>query len=319
MQMLALIVDSFRHARDRKLFWVMIGISTLIAVVMACIGMDASGTTILFKWEFPGEVGRAMAAAILVHYIAGIYIGWIGIILALIATAGIFPAFMERGSVDVVLAKPLSRPMLFLGKYAGSMAFVLVQAVYFIGLTFLVVGLRWHYWIWSYFWLIPLLVLVFSYLYAFCALFGVMTRSGLASLLLTILAWFAIWILQTAYSTLVALNAMDAGPNQKGPLVSDKWVRVAEVVRVAVPNTQDIPMIAAKLMEAASSAAFMPEFDNPNMSEQEREQMRAQMDASMAATLELEDVNIVRSIGSSLLFEVAIVLLAMWKFTRRDF
>jgi len=158
LQLRALIVDCFREALDRKLFWVMAGISVLIAAAMACVGMDETGIHFLFgKWNFETDVfapgnprGPALIGTILTYYIGDFYIGWIGIIIALVATAGIFPTLMERGAIDVVLAKPISRPMIFLGKYLGSMVFVALQATIFILLTFLVVGLRWHCWLWAY-------------------------------------------------------------------------------------------------------------------------------------------------------------------------
>ena len=52
MQFWALIVDSFRHTRDRKIFWVMIGISLLIATAMSLISFDEKGITIFFRWHY---------------------------------------------------------------------------------------------------------------------------------------------------------------------------------------------------------------------------------------------------------------------------
>ena len=52
MQFWALIVDSFHEARDRKIFWVLIGITLLVATLMLCIGFKEVRVTILFGlWE----------------------------------------------------------------------------------------------------------------------------------------------------------------------------------------------------------------------------------------------------------------------------
>ena len=72
------------------------------------------------------------------------YIGWIGTILGLISTAGIFPTLIERGHIDWFVARPLSRWKLFFGKFVGSLFFMTVQATFFVLLTFLIVGFRWH-------------------------------------------------------------------------------------------------------------------------------------------------------------------------------
>ena len=60
-------------------------------------------------------------------------------------------------------------------------------------MCFFVIGIRggaWEPWI---FISIPLVLLFFSYLFCFCALMGLFTRSTIASLLLTMLFWFFIF------------------------------------------------------------------------------------------------------------------------------
>jgi ABC-type transport system involved in multi-copper enzyme maturation permease subunit len=325
MQVWALIVDCFRDAVDRKLFWVMIAISAVIAGAMACVGFNDQGVSFLFGvWTIDttdyaqgNELGRAIIGSILVKWIGDMYIGWIAIVLALVGTAGIFPSLIERGAIDVVLAKPMSRVKVFLGKYAGGMVFVALQATVFVLLTFLVVGLRWKQWFPGYLWSIPLIMALFSYVYAFCALFGIMTRSTMTALLLAVVAWVVIWIPQEAYGVLVAIpttqlaEADDAG-EPIGPTIDETWVRAARVVRWLVPKTQDIPLIAGNLIGAATVTEVVfgtepPEVPGPSLKQQ------------VEAEKKLAQVNIVKSIGSSLLFEAVIVLLALWRFSRQDF
>lgn len=317
MQFAALVVDCFREARDRKLFWVMTGISVLIAGGMACISFDEHGLSVLFgMWEIKDPILStqnphlpALIGAILTKYIGDAYIGWIGIILALIATAGVFPTLLQAGTIDVVLSKPMSRPMIFLGKYLGSMVFVTVQAAIFVVLTFLVVGLRWGYWSWAYLWCIPLIVALFSYVFAFSALFGVITRNAMASLLLAILAWIAIFVPQMAHKTLLSLPAM-------GVEVDQKWVRLSVIAKTLVPKTSDITYIAGNLIGAAAASELGP---TPEKRPEKPGLFYPDPQKLAKAEHELSRVNPVTSIGSSLLFEAVIVLIAMWKFTRRDF
>ena len=316
MQVWALIADCFREAIDRKIFWVMIVISLVIAAGMACIGFDEEGMSILFGvWTFevpdyaPGNpLGRALIGSILTKWIADLYIGWIGIVIALVATAGIFPSLIERGAIDVVLSKPMSRAKVFLSKYAGSMVFVALQAAVFVVLTFVVVGLRWHQWYWGYLWCIPLIVVLFSYVYAFVALFAVLTRSTMTALLLGMVAWIVIWIPQSTYGVLVTLSTAppagaDDGNGASGPTIDERWVRTAGLVRSLVPKTQDIPYIAGNLIGASTVTEMLP----------------GALPEQIEAERKLSNVNIAKSIGSSLLFELAIVLIALWRFSRQDF
>lgn len=54
---------------------------------------------------------------------------------------------------------------------------------------------------------IPLVVCFFSYLFSICAFIGMATRSTIAALLLTLLAWFLIFVVNAADTVIVATRA----------------------------------------------------------------------------------------------------------------
>ncbi len=314
MQIWALIQDSFRDAIDRKIFWIMILVSVAIAGAMGCISFDDRGVDVMFgmwqfesaNWSMGGEELRGNVGAIVVHILADLYLGWVGMILALVSTAGMIPAFLERGRVDLVLSKPMSREALFMGKYLGAMVFMLLQATVFVLLSFLVMGFRWGLWLPGYLWLIPLIVLMFSYLYGFSALFGVMTRSATSSLLLTLLAWIVIWTPQKTYEFLVTFEAQ-VDPDRV-------WQKRVETLRWMVPKTQDIAHIAGNLIDASLMTDVIGP-DDETMDEEDR------MSPEMARSAErrLADVNPYLSIGSSLAFECALLGVTLAIFRRRDY
>ena len=311
MQLWALIVDSFRESRDRKIFWVMAAISVLIAGGMSCFGFEPGRVVILFgAWEFETDfftsadgVRADLIAGMVVHVIMDYVLGWVGVTLALIATAGFFPALMERGALEVVLSKPLARWQVFLGKYLGSMVFILVQATLFVLLTFLVMGLRWGAWLPGYLWTIPLAIVLFSYLYCVSVLVAVCLRSTVAAVLLSLGAWVIFFGIQT---TADLFELYPTWQEQRGAY------QAARVARWAVPKTQDITYLAAKWSGAGSSADIMPE---PEMEYEDAELV----DRARDVELRRMAVNPLFTIGSSLLFELVIVLLAMWKFARSDY
>jgi ABC-type transport system involved in multi-copper enzyme maturation permease subunit len=328
VQTWALIVDCFREAIDRKIFWVMIVISVVIAAAMACIGFDEDGMSVLFGvWTVDASdyspespLARGLIGSILTKYIADLYIAWIGIIIALVGTAGIFPSLIERGAIDIVLSKPMSRVKIFLAKYAGSMVFVALQASVFVVLTFLVVGLRWNQWFWAYLWCIPLIVVLFSYIYAFVALFGVVTRSAMTALLLGMVAWIVIWIPQTTYEVMVTFSTQPTEESSQdaegdGSSGDGNWLKRVRFVRSLFPKTTDIAYIAGDLIGASTAIEVLTGGDLAALSEQER----AQIESQIAAERRLTEVHIVKSIGSSLLFEAVIVFIALWRFSRQDF
>jgi len=308
MQFWALIVDSFRESLDRKIFWVLIVISVLVAASMFCIGFAPTHVDLMFgMWEFETdmynpetEIGRGNIASIAV-VIADLVLGWIGLMLMIVATANFFTAFIERGAIDVVLSKPISRAKLFLGKYVASMVFVLLQATVFGVLTFLVMGIRWGTWLPKYLLIIPLLVILFSYLYCISVWAAVTTRSVIAAIFIAMGAWFMFFCVQSAD------DSMELWPTLREQRTLHYTVRT---LRWVFPKTQDIAYLTERWTKAGSAEDLVPE--------------TAQQDKDMMArtrTLEAKRraVNPVHTIGTSLAFEAVIVMLAMWSFSRKDY
>ena len=324
MQFWTLIVDSLRESVDRKIFWVITAITFLVIASMISIGFEEDRISLLFgMWEvdtgvmdpMTGEagfdaktaLGRRNIASIAVG-IADMAIGWVGLTLALIATAGFIPTFLERGAIDVVLSKPMSRPMLFLGKYVGSLAFVLLISVMFVVPSFLVIWLRWGVWMPGYLMLIPLLVLLFSYIYCVTAWAGVVTRSTIASALIGLGAWIAFVSVQQS------ANVVESVPGWR----KTEWLYDStRIARWCVPKTEDVTALASRWAGAGTSEELMGPPDAATLNEladsgfdydsvYELEQKRAAVDAFA-------------TIGSSLAFEAVIVIWAMWIFSRKDY
>jgi hypothetical protein len=125
----------------------------------------------------------------------GFWLGWLSTILALISTAGIFPDFLAGGAIELTLSKPISRLRLFLTKYATGLLFVALQVGAFSVASLIVIGIKTGTWDARILLAVPIVVAYFSYLFCVCALLGLITRSTVASLLLTLLFWFATWAL----------------------------------------------------------------------------------------------------------------------------
>ena len=87
------------------------------------------------------------------------------------------------------------------------------------------------------------------------------------------------------------------------------------VVRRMLPNTRDIPEIAGNLISAATITELLEDPDDPSYTEEKRDGVKQAIEAER----ELGDVNIVKSVGSSLVFEAVILLIAISIFCRKDF
>ncbi len=315
MQFWALIVDSFRESLDRKIFWVLLVVTAVIALIMASVGFDGEHVSFFFGlWSAKTEqynplsdIGRSNLVGFVIYLVASTIIGWIGVILMIIATAGAFPSFVDRGAVDVVLAKPISRARLFLYKYVAGMVFVVLQSTVFFGLTFLVMGLRWGLWVPGYLMSILFLVLLFSYIYCISVLVAIKTRSAVAAILISVFGWALFALVHQAPSIFEEFPTLKERRLLYGTVRVISWIP---------PKTGDFPYLAARWGQAGTSIDAMSFFLTlAPQSETDRAQIER---ARRVEERELTKSQML-SIGSSLLFEAVIVLWAMWTFARKDY
>lgn len=210
----ALLVDAYRDLNSKKLFWLSMVISALIVAVFAAIGFDDKGVSLLW-WnigDFGGTVNSSTIPpgqfykTMFVNFGIGFWLAWGATILAIISTAGLIPSFVQGGAVELVLSKPVARVRLFLTKFVCGLLFSGLQVAVFSTASFLVIGLRGKSWEPAVFLAIPIIVIFYSYLYSICALIGLLTRSTIASLLLTILVWFALFIVNTTDGMLLMVR-----------------------------------------------------------------------------------------------------------------
>lgn len=208
MQTCAILMDACRGLKARKMFWIVLGLSALMVLVFASLGIDETGMKFL-KWTFssspntnhmsPAEFYKSAFTGIGLS----IWLGWIASVLALISTAGIFPSLVSSGSIDLVLSRPIGRLRLFLTQYAAGLLFVVLQASVFCAGSFLLIGIRGGEWELGLFLGIPLVVCLFSYLFSVCVFWGLVTRSTVAALLLTLLFWGFLYAVHTAETGLL--------------------------------------------------------------------------------------------------------------------
>lgn len=307
-----IVCDTINEIRVKKLFWINLVLSLVAVAAMACWSFDEKGVHFLHYsfesdwWSTSHPLFRSTISTIVVNgFLISVYIGWLGTVLGLISTSGIFPSIMEKGAIDCVLARPIPRWQIFLAKYVGSLFFVAVQATFFVILSFLVMGWRWAVWFPGYLWTIPLLIVLFSYVYCMCVVFALWTRSGLTSLLLTLAFWAVIWLPQVGHEVLLTLPELDRWPRLKQAIAVLKW---------AVPNTVEIPRLAERLMDDTDPTEHADRnfFNQPGINKDD-------VVRALEVEKKMKFTPWYYSIGSSLLFEAVVLLLAGWRFSRKDF
>lgn len=212
-----LVLDTFRQSLASRLFWLMLVVSGLCILLCLSVSIDGGGpcrspdgAELLGPDGQPytgarpdqGQLSIAFGAVRLglfrdteaeVHFLHSVLARWVagavGTLLVLIWTAGFLPEFLQPSAASVLLAKPIPRWSLLVGKYLGVVIFVALQAVVFVGGTWVALGVRTGVWLPGYLLAVPLLLLNFSVIYSFSALLAVCTRSTVACVFGSILFW----------------------------------------------------------------------------------------------------------------------------------
>jgi ABC-type transport system involved in multi-copper enzyme maturation permease subunit len=296
-QALAILSDSLRELRSRSLFWVSLGISAVVAIALfGLISFNEEGWRVLWfatnESEFMRE-GAPGASKLMSWMFSGVFVfwwlSWGAIILAVVSTSSILPEFLAGGSIDITLAKPISRVRLFLLKVLGALLFVAVQTTISVLLAYVLLGVKVDLWLHMALLAIPLIVVQFFYLYAVSALVAVVTRSTVACLLVTVVFWVLVSLLQFSSNQMDSMAAqarsmlaqlqeqiddirkaaedenrdlrpMDLGristyelrmePYQQQIGWFEPWQRPLKLVETAVPKTGDVQKIIATLADA---------------------------------------------------------------------
>jgi ABC-type transport system involved in multi-copper enzyme maturation permease subunit len=335
---LTILWDSFQLLRARRLFWVALLISMVVALIYASIGFNERGMSMFFGWkQFDNEflqAGKPEAAAfytmLFTDVIARFWLAWFAVGLALISTANIFPEFLAEGSIGNSLSKPVGRVRLFLLKYLGGLLFVALQVALFTLIVFLALGLRLGEWNFSVFWAVPVITFVFSLVYAVAVFIGVWTRSTLVALLGAVVMWGASLLAQWTENFLYqaahflpeagvqidlqtgeATTGGEAGKNDTMAAAH----RTAKSVAAPLPKTRDCTLYLKRLIRFPERDSLLSgvtfdmllsgEMPDPKLS---------------GAMRKMEDRHTAWYVfGTSAAFELVILTLAGWVFVRRDY
>lgn len=348
MQSWAFLVDAYRELNHRRLFWVSLLLSFLAVAVFAIVGINERGITIL-SWTLQSAqfnstlVGPAtFYKLIFVGLGIKFWLSWIATILALITTAGMIPDLVASGSIDLIVSKPISRTRIFLSKFAGGLLFAALQVTIFTVACFVVLGVRGGVWEPSLFLAIPLVILFYSYLFSFCALVALVTRSTVASLLTTLLFWglcALLWAgsigvtggrianelevksIERALASRIEEEdrtrlETDLAWHRNAQVWWDRAARGFEVTVTILPKTTATVDILERTLVSRADLPSTPDGPDPPVFRSRRVRLR-----EFSAELEkyMETVTPVWVIGTSLGFVAVMLGLSVWIFSRRDY
>jgi len=163
-----------------------------------------------YLWSTLGDelpVSEAQLAEIakeLLTVVVTLLVGYLGMFVALLVTASMVPQMLEPGAVDLLLSKPVSRPLLLLSKFAGGCAFITLNTTFLVVGLWLIAGYRFGVWNSGLLWTIPVFVFVFAIFYSVSTLAAVLWRNPIVSIVVSVAFWavcFSVGLVKTQLDT----------------------------------------------------------------------------------------------------------------------
>lgn len=114
------------------------------------------------------------------------------IFFSLISTASFIPSMLEKGTIDLLISKPISRPMILLSKFIGAVLFVFLSMVFLLGSIWIILSAKSGFWDPTFLISILWITLAFAVMYSIIVLAGLTTQSTIVAILIS---FFLIFVL----------------------------------------------------------------------------------------------------------------------------
>ncbi len=235
--------DTIVELVDRKMLW-MFGILTALACLIV---FGASKADMTFSMHGPSGLENDLAQPLIssIAIRAAYNLLTFLVFLAVVATAGIIPKFLEKGRADFYLSKPISRQNILLGKL-GAMWLVYGTVILLCGMiTYLFAALAFDQ-------------LDFRILYVFgfslASYFVWLSITGLAgvwtgSTAISVMCAFVVWVLQSIlqhYDTI-------------GDLINSEWIsRIVQGLYYVIPKTSQMADLGMNLARGKTGPELLP-------------------------------------------------------------
>ena len=187
---IALVIDTFREALARKIFWGLYGLSTaLILFFLFILKIDIVEGAIASVSLFGATADRSVNVEQLVRQVyAGIatFLFVWGTLIAVFASSGLVPSVLEPGRIELLLSKPVTRRHILLGRYLGNLLVVAANSVYLVLGIWTILGIKTGIWSPSFLWAIVLTIFVFSVFLTVVVWIGVVFESAALATMITV-------------------------------------------------------------------------------------------------------------------------------------
>ncbi len=270
MKVVAIVLDTIRELVIRKTVIVFTGLITLVLLFFGLALRTDVANGLISSVSVFGLEGQASQDGISVNgpagpaqipierFVRGAQVGTafvlypLGIFLSVFATASLVPRMLEKGTIDLLLAKPIRRPTLLLSRALGALVVAAANLLYLTCGLGVLLGLKTGIWNAGFVGSGLLMSLYFACLLAWIVLAGVLLRSTAISMMITAAVFFASLMVQPFHAHPDWLRLLGRGVARGAARAT------IETLYHALPATADFVVTTAGLIWQRSGIAWRP-------------------------------------------------------------
>jgi len=255
--LLGLVLITFRELWARKIVLGLFIVSSLVLLAVTfALNLDVvegslAGIRLFGQEAAPEDMGGEDAppltlsrVVIAVESVVAGVAYWIGILLALFASASLFPDLQSDGRVELLLSKPIGRLNVLVGHMLGVWSAIGLLAVYLLGGVWVIMSLKTGVWNPRFLLSLLLVVAMFAVMYAAVMLMGVWTESTALGLIVS-------------YG-LIFVSMVLAAADQIGPTLGPVGSPVFWGLYHTLPNFTEVTQIVSTLAEGETVSSWYP-------------------------------------------------------------
>ncbi|MCF8260773.1 MAG: ABC transporter permease [Melioribacteraceae bacterium] len=203
---LVLAKYTFKEALSRKIFLTFFAVSSLVLFVFLYMAVTIENSAIFEFFRandnatgISERIAEAVQGGITFYLFAG------GLFLSIFSVSSFIPNMLEKGMIDVLLSKPVSRAQIIIGKFLGGTVIVYANIIYVVVGFWLIVGLKLD--TWNFYFLLTSFAITFTFmvLYAMIILTGILTKSSILAMIISYLIFFILSPLLAAKDNIIGL------------------------------------------------------------------------------------------------------------------
>lgn len=236
---------TLKEAMARKVFIFFFAISLLAVIITAIIAALSTNLSITAGGmkNFPIDNPVTMIEMVIVSPLSSLCL-----LLAIFSCASFIPIMLEKGNIDLLLSKPVSRDQLLWGKFFGGILVVLLNIAFLVIGIWLIISIKFSSWNFSFLTIILSTTFAFTVLYSLMILFGIITKSSTLGMMIT---YFVYIILSPLLFTI---------KDKFYGMIASSFVKdLVDVFYYIIPKTHEIlGKITTDLVSGKSIESYQP-------------------------------------------------------------